>query len=56
MLGAQDVNLAMIQAGLAWHYKHYAKEQPAAEARAYAQAEDQARAQHLALWQDSLLT
>ena len=53
MLGAQDVNLAMIQAGLAWHYKHYAKEQPAAEARAYAQAEDLARAQHLALWQNS---
>lgn len=53
MLGAQDVNLAMIQAGLAWHYKRYAKEQPAVEARAYVQAEDLARAQHLALWQDS---
>ncbi len=56
MLGAQDINLVMIQAGLAWHYKHYAKEQPAAEARAYARAEDQARTQHLALWQNSDLT
>lgn len=53
MLGPQDVNLALIQAGLAWHYKRYANEQPAAEARAYAQAEELARMQHLALWQDS---
>lgn len=53
MLGTQDINLAMIQAGLAWHFKHYAKEQPAAQARTYAQAEEIARAQHLALWQDS---
>jgi len=53
MLGAQDVSLAMIQAGMAWHYKHYAKEQPAAQAQAYAQAEVLARTQNLALWQDS---
>lgn len=48
MQGTQDINLAMIQAGLAWHYKQYAKVQPAAEARTYAQAEEIARAQHLA--------
>lgn len=53
MLGEQDVNLAMLQAGLAWHYKHYAKEQPAAQAQAYAQAEALARTRNLALWQDS---
>lgn len=53
MLGAQDINLAMVQAGLAWHYKRYAKEQPAAQARAYAQAEELARKQNLALWQES---
>ena len=53
MLGAQDVNLAMLQAGMAWHYKRYAKEQPAAEAQAYAQAEELARTKSLALWQDS---
>lgn len=53
MLGTQDINLAMIQAGLAWHYKLYAKEQPAEQAQTYAQAEEIARAQHLALWQDS---
>ena len=53
MRGEQDINLAMIQAGLAWHYKHYAKEQPAAQAQAYAQAEVLARTHNLALWQDS---
>ena len=49
MLGTQDANLAMVQAGLAWHYKQYAKEQPKAEALAYAQAEAQARAHGLGL-------
>lgn len=53
MLGQQDINLAMLQAGLAWHYKRYASEQPVAEALAYAQAEDLARLKNLALWQDS---
>ena len=53
MLGAQDINLAMLQAGLAWHYKHYAKEQPAAQAQAYAEAEELARTKNLALWQDT---
>lgn len=53
ILGTQDINLAMLQAGLAWHYKHYAKEQPAAQAQAYAQAEELARTKNLALWQDS---
>ena len=53
MLGQQDVNLAMIEAGLAWHYKQYAKEQPAAEAQSYAQAKERARANGLGLWQDS---
>jgi endonuclease YncB( thermonuclease family) len=53
MRGAQDINIDMVQAGLAWHYKHYAKEQPAALAQAYAQAEELARTKNLALWQDS---
>ena len=56
MLGTQDANLAMVQAGLAWHYKQYAKEQPKAEALAYAQAEEQARAQGLGLWHDNVPT
>ena len=52
MLGQKDVNLSMVEVGLAWHYKHYAKEQPAAEARAYAQAEVQAKDCGLGLWRD----
>lgn len=53
MLGAQDVNLAMIQTGLAWHYKRYANEQPTAQSQTYAQAEERARAKNLALWRDA---
>ena len=53
MFGEQDINLSMIQVGLAWHYKKYAGEQPAEEARTYAQAEVLARTKNLALWQDS---
>ncbi len=50
----QDINLAMIQAGLAWHYKRYATEQPTGEARAYALAEELARTQLLALWHEGI--
>jgi endonuclease YncB( thermonuclease family) len=53
MLAGQDVNLAMIKVGLAWHYKRYAKEQSIAVALAYGQAEDMARAKHLAIWLES---
>ncbi len=47
-----DVNLAQIRAGMAWHYKHYAKDQPAAEREAYAQAENAARQAERGLWSD----
>lgn len=53
MIGVQDINLAMLQAGLAWHYKRFAQEQPAAQAQAYSLAEELARKHNLALWQDS---
>lgn len=55
LVAGQDANLAMVEAGLAWHYKQYAKEQPKAEALAYAQAENVARERHLGLWQDEVL-
>jgi len=48
----KDANLAMLQAGLAWHYKQYAREQPEVEAIAYALAEVEAREKKLGLWQD----
>ncbi len=47
-----DANLAMIQAGLAWHYTKYANEQPDGEAALYAAAQHTARAQGLGLWRD----
>lgn len=53
MFWEQDINHAMIEVELAWHYKKYAGEQPAADAQTYAQAEVLARTKNLALWQDS---
>ena len=42
----RDVGKEMIQAGLAWHYKHYDKSE------AYAQAEQTARDNKRGLWSD----
>jgi endonuclease YncB( thermonuclease family) len=39
MLGTMDVNVAMVQAGMAWHYKQYLREQSEAQAVEYAQSE-----------------
>lgn len=47
-----DVNLELLRRGLAWHYTTYAREQPASEREAYAQAERQARAGRQGLWSD----
>jgi endonuclease YncB( thermonuclease family) len=49
---SHDVGLALIEAGLAWHYKRYQHEQPAAERGRYARAEDEARTRRVGLWQD----
>jgi endonuclease YncB( thermonuclease family) len=42
----RDVGKEMIQAGLAWHYKHFDKSE------AYAQAEQTARDNKRGLWSD----
>ena len=47
----KDVALAQVQAGLAWHYKRFEKEQTSSERAAYAKAEDDARASRSGLWQ-----
>ena len=52
ILGTKDVNLAMVQAGLAWHYKQYVRQQSEPQAVAYAQSEIDARTQAHGLWQD----
>jgi len=47
-----DAGLAQLSAGLAWHYKQYAKEQPRAERERYAAAEHAAHLKRLGLWAD----
>lgn len=47
-----DANLAMVKAGMAWHYKQYEREQSAPDRQLYANAENQARSQRSGLWRD----
>ena len=53
---AEDMGLEQIRAGLAWHYRAYAKDQAAGDRSAYAAAERIARADGLGLWADTELT
>ncbi len=48
-----DAGLEQIKAGLAWHYKQYAKEQPLAERLEYAALEQLARTRREGLWHDA---
>lgn len=50
---SQDANLSQVKAGLAWHYKDYAKEQSTIDRNEYANAEITARTQRLGLWFDA---
>jgi endonuclease YncB( thermonuclease family) len=47
-----DVDLQQIEAGFAWHYKQYVKEQLTEDRMLYADAEVRAQAAHLGLWRD----
>lgn len=47
----EDVGLAQIRQGLAWHYKHYLKDQSLEDQKAYAIAELAARTARVGLWQ-----
>jgi len=51
-LQGQDLNLEMLRAGLAWHYKAYAIEQGWLERWRYARAERQAQREQRGLWAD----
>jgi micrococcal nuclease len=46
MVDGRDVNLAMLEAGMAWHYKEYDRNKRLAE------AENEARADRRGLWAD----
>jgi len=54
LIDGEDQNLKQVQAGLAWHYKQYAKEQNPTDRELYARAEDEARTAHLGLWHDKI--
>src|SRR5687768_7171795 len=48
-----DANLEQVRAGLAWHYKDYARDQQPAERSLYAEAEEAASRSGVGLWRDS---
>lgn len=48
--GQVDAGLEQIRAGMAWHYKQYAREQVAEDRSAYSAAEDAAREARAGLW------
>jgi endonuclease YncB( thermonuclease family)/methylphosphotriester-DNA--protein-cysteine methyltransferase len=52
LLDGKDINIEQVKAGLAWHYKKYADEQPPEDRQTYAAAEAEARAAKRGLWQD----
>lgn len=51
-LDGTDMNIDQLHAGLAWHFKRYAHEQPRDERATYADAEVRAQAAHLGLWRE----
>lgn len=53
LAGGEDVCLAQVRAGLAWHYKAYEGEQSATDRERYARAELEARANRRGLWRDA---
>lgn len=52
LLDGQDANLAQVEAGFAWHYKAYQREQSPADRHVYSQAEERAREAKKGLWLD----
>lgn len=50
--GEQDVGLAQLRAGMAWHFLRYARDQSIEQRQAYARAEAEAREARAGLWRD----
>lgn len=53
LVGGVDANLRQVEAGLAWHYLQYQREQSPADQDAYASAERRARDARFGLWADA---
>lgn len=49
----KDINLEMVKAGYAWHYKFFAKNQTADDRQSYTAAENNAKLLRSGLWEDS---
>lgn len=47
-----DANLAQVEAGFAWHYKAYQREQSVVDRQTYSKAEEHAREARKGLWLD----
>lgn len=52
-VGQVDAGLEQVRAGMAWHYKAYAREQSVDDRAEYAAAEEAARASRIGLWRDA---
>lgn len=52
VLDGRDVNLEQVQAGMAWHYVAYMKEQTREDQGLYSAAENDARGKRVGLWRD----
>lgn len=51
-VGNVDVSLALLDLGLAWHYKEYQSEQSAEDRLSYSKSESIAHVKGVGLWQD----
>ena len=49
-IGGEDMNLKLVQAGLAWHYKQYQNEQSKSDRALYADAHKNAEKMNTGLW------
>lgn len=52
IVNGMDANLEQVKAGMAWHYKQYAKEQSSQDREDYEVAEFNAKIRRLGLWND----
>jgi len=52
ILNGKDINLEMVQKGMAWHYKKYIKSQNVEDRQSYNNAEQDARLNKIGLWSD----
>ena len=52
ILNGKDINLEMVQKGMAWHYKKYIKSQNVEDRQSYNNAEQDARLNKVGLWSD----